>query len=52
MAGTVMAVDTVNNQLKGTVEETTAAATVTAAETGETEKTVFSKGRTIYLEEP
>ncbi len=33
MAGTAMAGDTVNNQLKGAAEEMTAAATVTAAET-------------------
>jgi hypothetical protein len=43
-----MAGGTVNNQLQRAAEETTAAATVTAAETVEMEKTVFSEGRTIF----
>ena len=38
-----MAGDTVNNQLKGVAEETTAAAMVTAAETATATKTVMIK---------
>jgi hypothetical protein len=40
-AETAMVGDTVNNQLKGVVEETTAAAMVTAAETATATKTVM-----------
>jgi hypothetical protein len=40
MAETAMAGDTVNNQLKGVAEETTAAAIVTAAETATATKMV------------
>jgi hypothetical protein len=43
-----MAGDTVNNQIKGAAEKMTAAATVTAAETGEMEKTFFSECHTIF----